>query len=206
MEQSQNTKIILAGTLKEMMSEKPFDRITVSELTKRCGLNRQTFYYHFSTIVDLFHWLLQEEISPLLNEFHRDPYHWKDALLRILYYVKENSRMVQCALRSINNMEVRAFFTEYFRSIFMPFFDFICRDLDVDADFKNFIMTLHITGAVGLAVQWLESGTKENPEQITEWLAFYLEGNVRGTFERYALKKGQNLKKEIPGKAQHIPE
>ena len=194
MDQSLNTKKILGITLKELMAEKPFDKITVSELTKRCGLNRQTFYYHFETIIDLFQWVLSQEAGPLLEQFKQNPYQWKGAILQILYFMQENSAAVLCALRSIENQQIRGFFVEYFRQAFSGLFDFICRDLDVDQEFKDFMMTLHITGAAGLAIQWLESGMKQTPEQLTEWLGFYLEGNVRGTFERYA-KSRQNSEK-----------
>ncbi len=189
MDQSLNTKKLLGQTLKDLMAEKPFDKITVSELTKRCGLNRQTFYYHFETIIDLFQWVLNEEAGPLLEQFRQNPYQWKEAVLQILYFMKENSAAVLCALRSIENLQIRALFMGYFRQVFSGLFDFICRDLDVDAEFKEFMMTLHITGAAGLAIQWLENGMKETPEQLSEWLGFYLDGNVRGTFERYARKK-----------------
>lgn len=191
MDQAYNTKRALGETLKEMMAEKPFEKITVSELTKRCGVNRQTFYYHFQTIIDLFNWVLQEEANPLMEEFKRNPYEWKEAILHILYFIRENDSAVLCALRSIENMQVRDFFIEYFREIFSKLFDFICAGLDIDEDFKNFIITLHITGAAGLAIQWLESGMKQSPEQLTEWLSLYLEGNIRGTFERYAEKKSE---------------
>ena len=188
MDQSLNTKKLLGETLKELMAEKPFDKITVSELTKRCELNRQTFYYHFETIIDLFKWVLNEEAGPLLEKFRQSPDQWKEAVLQILYFMKENSAAVLCALRSIENQQIRAFFIEYFRQVFSGLFDFICGDLKVDQEFKDFMMTLHITGAAGLAIQWLESGMKQSPEQLTEWLGFYLEGNVRGSFERYAGK------------------
>lgn len=194
MDQSLNTKKILGITLKELMAEKPFDKITVSELTKRCGLNRQTFYYHFETIIDLFQWVLSQEAGPLLEQFKQNPYQWKGAILQILYFMRENSAAVLCALRSIENQQIRGFFVEYFRQAFSGLFDFICRDLDVDQEFKDFMMTLHITGAAGLAIQWLESGMKQTPEQLTEWLGFYLEGNVRGTFERYAKSRQDSEK------------
>ena len=191
MDQAYNTKKLLGNTLIELMAEKPFDKITVSELTKRCGVNRQTFYYHFETIIDLYKWVLQEEAGPLLAKITSDPYQWKNAVLEILYFMKDNAQAVLSALRSIENQQIRAFFVDYFRQVFGGLFDFICQDLDVDQDFKDFIAGLHITGAAGLAIQWLESGMKESPEQIAEWLGFYLEGNIRGTFERYAEKKAE---------------
>ena len=50
MKQYQNsliTKQALADTLKDMMKRKTFSRITVTDITKNCGFNRKTFYYHF---------------------------------------------------------------------------------------------------------------------------------------------------------------
>ena len=192
MDQGYNTKKLLGETLKEMMAEMPFDKITVSALTKRCGVNRQTFYYHFETIVDLFEWVLNEEAGPLLDQFSENPYQWKEGILQILYFMRDNYAAVLCALRSIENMQIRSFFMEYFRRVFSGLFDFMTMGLDVDEDFRNFIMTLLITGATALAFNWLESGMKESPEQITEWLGYYLEGNnIRGTFERYANRNKQ---------------
>ncbi|MBR6090951.1 MAG: TetR/AcrR family transcriptional regulator [Anaerolineaceae bacterium] len=192
MDQSYNTKKKLGETLKVMMSEKPFDKISISELTKRCGVNRQTFYYHFETIIDLYNWVLAEEAGPLLEEFQKNPYNWKQAVLQILYFIRENHSAVLCALQSIENMQIRAFFYSYFKQIFSGMFDIICQGLDVDQEFKDFIITLHITGASGLALNWLENGMKQSPEQITDWLELYLGGNIRGTFERYdELKKNR---------------
>ena len=189
MDQSLNTKRMLGNMLTEMMAEMPFDKISVSELTKRCGVNRQTFYYHFDTLADLLVWNLNETGGQLLSTLASDPFTWKDAILKCLYYVRENSAAVYCALHTIQNQQIRGFFIGYFRKVFAGLFDNICQGLDVDREFKDFIANLHIVGAAGLVIQWLESGMKESPEQITEWLAFYLEGNVRGTFERYAERK-----------------
>ncbi len=49
-EVSYNTKKALADTLKELMTRKPFSKITVSEIIRECNVNRKTFYYHFEDI------------------------------------------------------------------------------------------------------------------------------------------------------------
>ncbi len=50
---SQTTKRALANSLKSLMAKKPLDKITVTDIAKDCGVNRQTFYYHFKDIFDL---------------------------------------------------------------------------------------------------------------------------------------------------------
>ena len=47
------TEHALARTLKEMMSSQPLDDISVLEISKKCGVSRKTFYYHYHDIYDL---------------------------------------------------------------------------------------------------------------------------------------------------------
>ena len=42
---SQVTKRALENSLKHILSQKPLDKITVSDITDDCGINRMTFYY-----------------------------------------------------------------------------------------------------------------------------------------------------------------
>lgn len=60
------TEYKLAETLKVMMSEVPLDSISVTTLTKKCKVNRQTFYYHFHDIYDLLTLVFLNEKIPNL--------------------------------------------------------------------------------------------------------------------------------------------
>ena len=44
------TKDIIARTLIELLDEKPMSKVTVKDIVERCGVNRNTFYYHFHDI------------------------------------------------------------------------------------------------------------------------------------------------------------
>ena len=47
------TKRAIAEALKQVCKEKPFDKISISDITAVCGLNRQTFYYHYQDKYEL---------------------------------------------------------------------------------------------------------------------------------------------------------
>ena len=46
------TKLAIAYAFKELLLEKPFDKITVNDIAEKCEMNRQTFYYHFHDILE----------------------------------------------------------------------------------------------------------------------------------------------------------
>ena len=54
---SQITKNALAASLKKLLSKKELSKITITNITEECGVNRQTFYYHFKDIYDLLEWI-----------------------------------------------------------------------------------------------------------------------------------------------------
>ena len=45
------TKQALEASLKHLLLQKPLDKITISDLTKDCGISRMAFYYHFKDTV-----------------------------------------------------------------------------------------------------------------------------------------------------------
>ncbi|MBR6784802.1 MAG: TetR family transcriptional regulator, partial [Clostridia bacterium] len=48
-----DTKKLISSTFVELLSTKPFDRITIKDIVDACGINRNTFYYYYSDIYDL---------------------------------------------------------------------------------------------------------------------------------------------------------
>ena len=60
---AQITKNALASSLKSLMLEKPLPKVSVGEISQRCGMNRKSFYYHFKDKYDLFNWLFMEEFG-----------------------------------------------------------------------------------------------------------------------------------------------
>ena len=64
---SQITKRAMEAALKKLLLEKPLTKITVSDITEECGMNRMTFYYHFKDIYDLVEWCCEEDARAALD-------------------------------------------------------------------------------------------------------------------------------------------
>ena len=56
------TKKALLAAFGELLEEKPFNKISISDLTERCGLSRMTFYYHFENVYELMIWGLETHL------------------------------------------------------------------------------------------------------------------------------------------------
>ncbi len=107
----------LALTLKTMMSEMPLDEISVTSLTKRCKINRKTFYYHFHDIYDLLTQVfLDERIQKTENA--------KDInqLLKVIFdYYLKNNKFIDATLNSAGKELVQEFFYNICYTNFLRF-------------------------------------------------------------------------------------
>lgn len=51
------TKLWIADKMRELMKQKPIDKIRVTEICKAAEIERPTFYYHFKDKYDLVAWI-----------------------------------------------------------------------------------------------------------------------------------------------------
>ena len=61
------TKEIIIRTLFELLNEKTLAKITVKDIVERCGVNRNTFYYHFRDISDVVECALLREVDQVFE-------------------------------------------------------------------------------------------------------------------------------------------
>lgn len=58
---------MLVEAFSELLAEEPFEKITVTDVTRRAGLNRGTFYAHFDSMQDLGQYLVDTIMGKLLK-------------------------------------------------------------------------------------------------------------------------------------------
>lgn len=102
---SQMTKRALVASLKDLLAEKPLDKITVTDLTEHCGVNRMTFYYHFKDIYDLVEWACIESATrALAGQKTYDT--WQQGFLQILQAVQKDKVFVTKVYHSISREHI----------------------------------------------------------------------------------------------------
>ena len=74
----------MAEALYRSMQTMPIDKISIKTLTDICGLNRQTFYYHFKDIYDLVCWMYVTHINEVFDRADSSDQLDKEALRYVL--------------------------------------------------------------------------------------------------------------------------
>ena len=105
---SQITKRALEESLKKMLLKKPVNKITISDITEDCGINRMTFYYHFKDIYDLVEWSCVEDAARALDG--KKTYDtWQQGFQQIFQAVLDNKPFVQNVYQFVNREQVETY-------------------------------------------------------------------------------------------------
>ena len=192
---SQVTKRALEASLKSLLLRKPLSKITVTDITEDCGINRMTFYYHFKDIYDLVEWCCQEDASRALAG--KKTYEtWQQGLLRIFEAVRENKPFILNVYRSVSREQVENYLYKVTYALLDGVVEEQAQGMSVRQEDKAFLATLYQYMFVGLMLDWIKSDMKEDPQAIVSRLELAIHGNIRAALERLRADKDPSKRPE----------
>ncbi|MGN0611520.1 MAG: TetR/AcrR family transcriptional regulator [Ruminiclostridium sp.] len=172
------TKRAIEESFKKLLSEQPLEKITVKNITDDCGVNRNTFYYHYSDIYELLEEIFMEEAQKAVDNMNTEQ-SWEDGFCSGLRFVKENKKLIYHVYNSLHRETIERYLYKVSFDFMLKFIDHVSSDLIVDESDKNFIAAFYKFALVGIMLDWLEGGMKTEPDELISRLSKILSGTLR---------------------------
>lgn len=181
---SQTTKRALAASLKKLLLKKPLDKITITDIAEDCEVNRQTFYYHFKDIYDLIEWICLEDAAKVLDG--KKTYDtWQTGFLQIFEALLTNRPFIMNVYHSISREQVELYLYKVTYGLLIGVIEEQAAAMCVRDEDKQFIADFYKYAFVGLVLEWIRGGMKQDPAQIIERLSLLIQGDISRALERY---------------------
>lgn len=161
----------LAQSLKELMENESFDKLSVSDITSNCGLHRQTFYYHFDDKYELLEWIVYEElIEPFKTGFKLENIYEK--FYNTFATMSKQKKFYQNSLK-INTEELSRYISKIAYEYVKPIVKSVKADNSInihseenDSVFSEFMSY----GISGVIICWVQKGMKDSPDEMTKYI------------------------------------
>lgn len=147
------TKCKLAGALREALEIKPLERVRIHDLTDRCDIHRQTFYYHFADVYALFDWCVGEDGAALSAALAQAP-GWREALDGLLRYIPPRRGYLLAILNRADPALRRRFFGQALAPV--------AEKAGAGGGVEAILLSL--------LEKWIRDGCKPPPEEMTPLL------------------------------------
>ena len=145
----------------ELLQTKELDEIRVSDICKRAGLNRTTFYANYADIyglADAIRNKLENEVTDLYEDEITQRFNSND-YLKLFRHIKDN----------------QIFYQTYFKLGYDNEYKVIAYDVNLAREhFHNQFVEYHMeffrAGITQIIKLWLKNGCRESPEDMVEIL------------------------------------
>ncbi|MCB2291784.1 TetR/AcrR family transcriptional regulator C-terminal domain-containing protein [Clostridium sp. CS001] len=188
-----NAKVVIISSFKELLNKKSIDKLTVKAVCEHCSVNRQTFYNHFTDIMDVFKFIFFEELSIEIAQ-NRTFETWSGGFLATMNYLKKNSKMILHVHNSSYWQEFNIYFTSFSRRLLEVVVDECVEKTAVklnDKDYK-FIVNFYRHVFNGLIIDWVSEGMEEEPEIILEKLLIMITGSIPRSVAAFVKEEKKN--------------
>ena len=141
-----------AAALRELLKERPFAQISVTDICERCEMNRKSFYYHFRDKYDLVNWIYYTEFLAVLRRGRTPP---AGRVLRDLcLYFEENREFY----RKTFEVEGQNSFADYFREIVVVILDDDFEEALAaeEPEAARFYLSFYADAVLAAVKRWLE--------------------------------------------------
>ena len=174
-----NTAKKMDKALITLLGEKSFEHITVSEICKKAGVNRSTFYLHYENTVDLLNesarFLLDDfvayfnidtkSITRKIRESTLDELNFisDEYLHPYLLYIKENRLVFSTVLLHADSFGFNEIFKILYENVFNP----VLERFDYPFTDRKYAMMFYLNGITAVVTEWLKDGCEKTIDEVS---------------------------------------
>ena len=178
------TKAALEESLKRLLLKKPLDKITITDITTDCGISRMAFYYHFKDIYDLVEWSCVEDGTKALQG-KKTSESWTEGLTQIFEAVLENKPFIMNVYRNVDRERIENYLFKLTYDLIVGVVEEKSKGLNITEEDKKFIADFYKYGFVGIMLEWIREGTKENIEDLVRMMDLTLHDTVTTSIHNF---------------------
>lgn len=150
-----------------LSKEKEINDVSVSELTKRAGISRATFYLHYKDPDDMLQQLSQQLLTELVKMIEKE----KSKSTMAAFYgvfrcIRENEKIASLILSTDTTLtfvyQMDRLVRQLFKEDFAEEFDLSA----ANAKTTNYLITFIVGGSAGIILKWFEEGMQESEEEM----------------------------------------
>ena len=175
------TKNLIYNTLIELMKDKTFEEIKVSDICNKALINRSTFYSHYEDkydlLVDFINSLKDEFVTELnKNSSNLNTKEYYIELIKIfLNHIEERKEMYTSIMINNRNSIMMDILSSVANNEVIKKMESSNISTKVPA---NIIAKFYLGGVLNLGIEWLRDTNKNSKEEIIKYLEILLPENI----------------------------
>ncbi len=155
------TKQAIKASFLKLLSERPLHKISVRSIVEDCGINRNSFYYHFQDIPALMDEIMVELADALVKKYPEID-SLEDCINEAFDFALANKKAVLHIFHSMNREQFEKVLLDACAYVVRTYLDTVFGDSKVSAADREIAIRFFKFELFGAAIQWLTEGLPED--------------------------------------------
>lgn len=177
MSNSDFTKYMIARGLKQLLEDKSFTDISVSDIAQHCNISRNTFYYHFKDKYDVITWIFYTEITPLIGDTVSIN-KWGSDMRALCHYIQENKTFYVNVVKFQGQNSLADCLMEFYENLVQNMILNAGGNTLLKPQQIKMISRFYAHGMSGVLLDWIKNGMLRAPDDTVAMLEDLLSGET----------------------------
>ena len=162
--QEEGVQQLIKKSFLELLEQKPLNKITVNELAARCGINRNSFYYHYPSIPALLEELVIDEANQVIRE-HPSISSVEECLNCSVEYAMLHRKALLHVYQSVRRDLFEVHLWRICTHVVNRFLDTVLDGKAISADDYEAVSRYYQCLCFGVVIHWMEDGMRDDIQQ-----------------------------------------
>lgn len=169
------TKQAIRASFLKLLNEKPLGKISVKDIVEDCGINRNSFYYHYQDIPSLIEEIVTGFFDGLLAQRadFTDP---ETVFLEVAASTQKNRRALLHIYNSVSRETFEKYLLKFCRYAVEGYTATLSAFAALAERDRNLIRRILACEFFGLYLGWLQSGAPDDTEETWQRMLFLCRG------------------------------
>lgn len=155
------TKIAIKNAFWKLLNEQPLNQITVRSIVEECGINRNSFYYHFQDIPSLIEEIIKDTADAIIEKYPSIN-SLDEAVNVAFHFALENKKAVKHICNSVNRNIYEHYFMNICDYVVRTYFNTVFGDENISDEDKNSIIIFWKCELFGISTDWISNGMNDD--------------------------------------------
>lgn len=155
------TRKAIKETFLKLLDQRPLNQITVKDIVGECGINRNSFYYHFEDLPALIEEIVEEQVQALIRK-HPTIGSLKECFDAVIELVMENRRAVYHIYNSLSRDVFQRYLMDVCQYVVAAYVGSALEDREMSGEDRAVFIRYHKCACFGAVIDWLSGGMKDD--------------------------------------------
>ena len=176
------TKKAIRRAFTELMSRKPLEEITVSDVAAEAMINRKTFYAHYASIFDIIAEIEDEIVASFQQMFTKK--HFEDILQHPNGLFHDLNQIINNDIDLYGRLLTVSGTSNLVHKIIQMIRKQVCSayqdEVPVDPQVLDMVVHFQLSGLLAVFTEWYNSGQTQSLDKISEHLSMLCINGMNG--------------------------